>query len=262
MDNDSLQANSEAPQLAEPEQKPFRWAEVLSSVWLHRKWIALFVAGVTLLAIGITYLIPPLYTAQTSILPELAKERALGLAGLTSLAEAAGLNIGETPVSKLYPLIVRSERILRGVIHHNYKTNKHSEPVNLAEYWEINPESENEKFDRALKKLRARLDVKFDMRLGTVTVAVEVDEPQLAADVANQITAEMDEYTRTKRRTNATLQREFIETRMQEVEQQLEKSEVTLKDFRERNRRVLDSPQLMLEQERLARDVQSTRLFS
>jgi len=31
---------------------------------------------------------------------------------------------------------------------------------------------------------------------------------------------------------------------------------MALKEFRERNRRIMDSPQLMLEQERLARDVQ------
>jgi len=83
-----------------------------------------------------------------------------------------------------------------------------------------------------------------------------MEEPQLAADVANQITAELDDYTRTKRRTNATLQREFIEQRMKEVEEQLGRSEIALKEFRERNRRIMDSPQLMLEQERLARDVQ------
>jgi uncharacterized protein involved in exopolysaccharide biosynthesis len=40
------------------------------------------------------------------------------------------------------------------------------------------------------------------------------------------------------------------------VEEALKKSEVVLKEFREKNRKVADSPQLMMEQERLARDVQ------
>jgi uncharacterized protein involved in exopolysaccharide biosynthesis len=242
--------------LIEPEPKPFPWAEVLSAVWLHRKWIAIFVAAATIVAFGATFLISPLYTAQTSVLPELTKEKTLGLAGLASLAEATGLNVGETPVSKLYPVIVKSERILREVIFHKYPSTARSEPMNLAEYWEIDAKSENEQFDRALKKLRGRMDVSFDMRLGTVTVAVEMEEPQLAADVANQITAELDDYTRTKRKTNATLQREFIEQRMNEVERALQQSEIVLKDFREQNRRVLDSPQLMMQEARLARDVE------
>lgn len=256
MDNVTPQPTVEPVEAPMTEGKPFPWAEVISSVWLQRKKIAIFVVGTTLIATGITFLLQPLYTAQTSILPELTKERTLGLAGLASLAEATGLNVGETPVSKLYPMIVKSERILRGVIYHKYPSAARSEPMNLAQYWEINAKNENEEFDRALKKLRDRMDVSFDMRLETVTIAVEMEEAQLAADVANQITAELDDYTRTKRRTNATLQREFIEQRMQEVKRALDQSEIVLKEFREKNRRIIDSPQLMLEQERLARDVE------
>jgi uncharacterized protein involved in exopolysaccharide biosynthesis len=256
MNNDISQSKGEFTEPPTPEGKPFTWAEVLSSVWHYKKFIAIFVAAATVIAIGITFLLTPLYTAETSVLPELAREKTLGLAGLASLAEAAGVSVGETPVSKLYPMIVKSERILRGVIYHKYKTPQFADSVTLAEYWEVDARNENEEFDRAVRKLRSRMDVSFDMRLGTVTIGVEMEEPQLAADVANQITAELDEYTRTKRRTNATLQREFVEKRLQEVEEQLRRSEVALKEFRERNRQVMDSPQLMLEQERLARDVE------
>jgi uncharacterized protein involved in exopolysaccharide biosynthesis len=256
MNPDSSQGNSPGSQGPEPTEKPFPWAEVLSAVWAHRTWIIIFVAATTIIAAGISLLIPPLYTAQTSILPELTKEKTLGLAGLSSLAEATGLNLGEAPVSKLYPMIVKSERILRAAIYHKYSTLAYPQPVNLVEYWKISAKNENEEFDRALKILRGRMDIVFDARLGTVTITVEMEEPQLAADVANEVTLEMDDYTRTKRNTNATLQREFIEKRMQEVQQGLEQSEQTLKDFRERNRRVSDSPELMMQQERLERDVQ------
>lgn len=153
-------------------------------------------------------------------------------------------------------MIVRSERVLREVIYHPYNAQEYPQPANLIEYWEISGNSDNEMFDKALKELRKRLDVSFDMRLGTVTISVEMEEPQLAADVANQVTAEMDTYTRTKRTTNATRQREFIEQRMEEVEETLKRSEVALKGFRERNRRIADSPQLILEEGRLNRDVE------
>jgi uncharacterized protein involved in exopolysaccharide biosynthesis len=224
------------------EEKPFPWEQILSAVWLQRKWILIVSFGAAVIALGVTFLISPLYTAQTSILPELTRE--------------TGLNVGETPVSKLYPMIVSSERILQGAIYHKYTTLAYSQPVDLVEYWKIDSGTQNEQFDKALRLLRGRMDINFDTRLGTVSIGVQMEEPQLAADVANQITAELDDYTRTKRKTNATLQREFIETRMQEVENQLEKAERTLKDFRESNRRIMDSPQLLMEQERLSRDVQ------
>ena len=65
--------------------------------------------------------------------------------------------------------------------------------------------------------------------------------------------------------TNASEQRKWIEARLTEVKEDLEKSENRLKEFREKNRRIVDSPQfspkrcisgLLLEQERLIRDVQ------
>lgn len=238
------------------EDRPIEWAAIVTRVWRQRKLIALFVGIATLLSVVVSLLLTPLYTARTSILPELSKERTLGLAGLQSLAEATGLNVGETPVSKLYPMIVKSERILKEVLYTQYKTKAFAREVNLIEYWDISGDSQNEILEKALKKIRNRMDVTFDMRLGTVSIEVDMEEPELAADVANRITAELDQYTRTKRTTNATLQREFIEQRLKDVEEALKKSEVVLKEFREKNRKVADSPQLMMEQERLAREVE------
>ncbi len=256
MDEKSPQTTHAISKGAESEEKSFPWTEVIPAVWSRRKKIAIFVAAATLLAVGITFLVSPLYTAETSILPELMKEKALGLSGISSLAEASGLNVGEAPVSKLYPVIVKSDRILQAVLSHKYTTRAYSQTVTLTEYWRSDVGNENEQLDRALSRLRQRMEVTFDARLGTVNLAVIMEEPQLAADVANQITADLDDYTRTKRKTNATLQREFIEARMKEVQEALERSELALKDFRAGNRRIADSPQLTLVEGRLSRDVQ------
>ncbi len=226
--------NEQEKDFDQTEERPIDWNTIVSRIWLHRKFIALFVGVASLLSIVVSLLLTPLYTAQTSILPELSKERTLGLAGLQSLAEATGLNVGETPVLKLYPMIVKSERILKEVLYTRYRTNAFAQEVNLIEYWEITGDTQNEILEKALKKIRNRMDVSFDMRLGTVSIAVEMEEPQLAADVANRVTEALDQYTRTKRITNATLQREFIEQRLKDVEGALKKSEVILKEFREK----------------------------
>ena len=252
----SSQPDSEFPDESSRTVKPFPWVSVLSSVWFDRKQIAIVVLSCSIVAYGVTFLLSPLYMAQTSVLPEFGKDKSFGLSGLSSLAEATGISVGDAPISKLYPMIVKSERLLGGVIYHLYDTREYKRPVNLIEYWEIDPKDSNMAYDAAIKKLRERLDVSYDMRLGTVSIAMEMEEPQLAADVANQLTQELDEYTRTKRKTNATLQREFIEKRMEEVGQDLRRNETALKEFRERNRRLADSPQLMLDQERLSREVQ------
>ncbi|MGB2870033.1 MAG: hypothetical protein WBD36_16410, partial [Bacteroidota bacterium] len=51
-------------------------------------------------------------------------------------------------------------------------------------------------------------------------------------------------------------QRKFVEGRITEVKSDLETAENRLKEFREKNRIVTGSPQLLLEQERLLRELQ------
>ncbi len=81
-------------------------------------------------------------------------------------------------------------------------------------------------------------------------------EPSLAAEVLNTVIAETDKFMRLKKTTNASEQLKWIEERLTQVEAELRNAEDALKNFRERNRRVADSPQLLLEQERFMRDVQ------
>ena len=86
-------------------------------------------------------------------------------------------------------------------------------------------------------------------------MTVSMPEPQLAADILNEVTLELDKFIQNKRTTSAGLQRKFVEGRLKEVKEDLTHTENSLKEFREKNRQVL-SPQLLLEQERMIRDVQ------
>ena len=149
-----------------------------------------------------------------------------------------------------------SETVLRNVIYKEYQTNKFSQPVNLVKFWDINKKDPGEEFDAAYRRLRASTSAGFDLRTSLVTVTVDLTEPELAANVLNAIVAELDNFMRTKRTSNAQEQRKWVEVRLKEVGEALNRAEERLKEFREKNRRVSDSPELMLEQERLAREVQ------
>lgn len=229
---------------------------LLPEVWAKRKPIAIFVTAATLISVVAVLLQTNLYTAETSILPEPDKGKLLGLTGMSDIAAAAGLSVGESPLSRLYPLIIKSARVMQKVIYARYLTSEMGDSTDLIQFWKIDGNSEEEKFERALTGLRSRVGVTFDNRLGTVIVTVEMEASRLAADVANKITKELDLYTRTKRRTSVIVQREFIEQRLQEVEQSLRTAENTLRSFKEKNRRLGDSPQLLLDQGRLEREVQ------
>jgi uncharacterized protein involved in exopolysaccharide biosynthesis len=81
-------------------------------------------------------------------------------------------------------------------------------------------------------------------------------ESRLSADVVNNLVESLDRYVRTKRRSYASEQRLYIARRLGQLKDSLTLAENALKDFRERNRMVAQSPELMLEQARLSRNVE------
>jgi len=104
--------------------------------------------------------------------------------------------------------------------------------------------------------LRTGMEVSLDLKTGVVSMTIETEEPRLSADILNNVIHFSDTFIRTKRNTNALEQRKWIEARLGEVSADLSKAENVLKEFREKNRMVSGSPQLLLDQERLAREVQ------
>jgi len=96
----------------------------------------------------------------------------------------------------------------------------------------------------------------MDSKTSIVTMAIETEEPQLSADILNNIIREIEINIRTKRNTNASEQRKWIDARLLEVRDDLSKAENAFKNFREKNRSISSSPQLLLDQERLMREVQ------
>jgi uncharacterized protein involved in exopolysaccharide biosynthesis len=81
-------------------------------------------------------------------------------------------------------------------------------------------------------------------------------ESKLSADVVNRIVESLDAYVRTKRKSYATNQRFYLEMRVQQVRDSLILSEEAFKIFRQNNRAVSESPQLILEQARLTRNTE------
>ncbi len=245
------------------QENPVDWIELLSEFWNRRKFITIFTGGITILTIIIVLILPKKYTSTAVILPDVDKSRLGNLAGISDLAAMAGVNVGgEGSLIKLYPTIIKSEWVLRNIIYHKYKTTKFADSVNLIQYWKINEKTPELNFEVTLKMLQELLDISTDIKLNVVTMKIETTDPQLSADILNNAIDELNTFLLTKRTTNASEQRKWIEGRLVEVKRDLERSENALKEFREKNRIVTGSPQLMLEQARLEREVQiNTTLY-
>ena len=109
---------------------------------------------------------------------------------------------------------------------------------------------------------KGRITTGYELKTKILTVMVEMPESKLAADVANAVVASLDKYVRTQRKSFATEQRKYLVSRVQQIKDTLTYCEDALKNFREKNRQVAQSPELLLEQNRLMRNVEIQQTIS
>ena len=99
------------------------------------------------------------------------------------------------------------------------------------------------------------MKVNLDNKTSLLTLEIETEDAQLSADILNYIVWQLDNFIQTKKTSSAGNQRIFVEGRLVEIKVELTIAENKLKDFREQNRMIVTSPELLLQQERLLREV-------
>ncbi len=231
-------------------------SEIIAPLWQQRKRIAVVAVVTALLVLGINFVLPVYYKSTAKILPETEKNKLSALGQFADVAQLAGVSMPGSEISRLYPLIVSSETVLRSVIERQYQVNGLAQPVNLIDYFDPDEDTPEENMAEAVKEMQDLLTTSYESKTGLVTLHLEMPDAQLAADVLNALIDELDKFMRLKRKSNATEQRKWVEVRIKQVEEELRQAENILKTFREKNRRVIDSPELLVEQERRVREVQ------
>jgi len=193
-----------------------------------------------------------------------------GLSQLQGMASMFGMNMGGSESTFHIPDIINSRTLQTKIIYKKWDTDLFSSPEDLITFWGINDKN---KFSKdagdkslewetsALGRISNRISIN-EGKTGLISVYVLMEESEISAQIANFIYEGVVELTNVNHNEKATLNREFIEGRQLEVKAQLIAFEDALKVFRERNRSIMDSPQLQLEVERLLRDVEiQTQVF-
>jgi uncharacterized protein involved in exopolysaccharide biosynthesis len=87
-----------------------------------------------------------------------------------------------------------------------------------------------------LRNMRNRIEISQDTETGVVSVSVKMQDPVIAADVADQVVQMLSEYI-TEKRTEKTRQDvEFIEERFEEARKRFEAAQQELAAFNDANR--------------------------
>tara|TARA_Y100001935_G_scaffold255602_1_gene269870 strand:+ start:1229 stop:2470 length:1242 start_codon:yes stop_codon:yes gene_type:complete len=89
-----------------------------------------------------------------------------------------------------------------------------------------------------------------------IYISASNPDPRLAMDMASTIIKVLENVMNDFKQERVLEKKKFIQDRMMQTKKDLVLIEEKLKNFREQNRRILDSPSLMLQQERFIRDLQ------
>lgn len=192
----------------------------------RRRPILAFVLVVMVLSVVVSLLLPNWYRAQSTVLPPTEGSDSYGI--MTSLIQSAALSkIGMTTTSTasdIYQEILRSRTLQEDLIRE----------FHLEQLYR------KRGMDRTLKELAGHVRVTIGLS-GLLIVQIEDRDPQRAAGMANRLVDQLDRFNRETLNTRAKRTREFLETRVADVQLRLGAAEAALTAYERRNGVVADA---------------------
>ncbi|HLA47843.1 MAG: hypothetical protein A3I04_02595 [Nitrospinae bacterium RIFCSPLOWO2_02_FULL_39_110] len=183
------------------------------------------IIGVTLLTsiitAGISLNMPPIYMAETKILPPQQGSQSMASQIMSQLGGFAGLAggaVGIKTTNDLYIGLLKSRPVLDPIID-NFK---------LMDVYEAKYR------DDARNGLAGALKARDDKKSGIITIGIEDKDPKRAADMANAFVEGLKDLTNKFAVTEAAQRRLFFEEQLKNAKESLVKAEESIMGFQER----------------------------
>ena len=189
-------------------------SELLGVLREHLKLLTIAPLAAGLLALGITMLIAPTFTAVTTFMPPQQSQSgaASALASLGSLAGLAGGAAGISSPGERYVALMQSVKVSDRIV----------EQFKLMDVYD-----EEFRVD-ARKQLAANVRIALGKKDGLITVEVDDKSQQRAADMANRYVDELRRMTGTLAVTEAQQRRAFFERQLQQSRDRLVQAQQAL----------------------------------
>lgn len=200
----------------------------------------------------------PTYVSTSKIM---SSSGSTGSSQASSFAAQFGINLGSNQVDTkwVYPEIIKSRTIARKLLKKNFIISGNSQNKTLLNILKSNKEQSKSNFkeleSKATKLLLDMISVAENIKTGILTLSVTASDPQLAKLINSAIIEALDSHQKEYNKSKTSYTRQFIEERILQTEKELMTSEESLKVFRDRNRRIENSPALQLALQRLNREV-------
>lgn len=251
----SFLANSTAA-IQHSSERELSLRSLLLDVWRHRLIVLLVTAFCLAAALLYAVVRVPLFTARVTMLPQ-SESSDVGVLG--RLASFAGTPLGGSDSYEgLYLEILRSDRLIKDLLDHNWETSGSDGITTLYKFFDVD-QSDPVAVQQFKDKLRNEVIHFYREKLnGFMVLKVTIPrDPSLAAEMANFLVERLDNYNREFRTLKARRQREFVDSRLAQVERELTDAELSRAEFAASNKGYSSSPELMRQLGELEREVQA-----
>ncbi len=199
---------------------------LIDHLYVLAKWRGMILKcffSVCIIAAIISLILPKWYTARATLVPPTESPTMLGISTLMSnLPFAPNLNFpGMTNAATTYLAILKSRSVRETIIIQ----------YDLISFYE------SENIDWALRDLDDHLDVGITDE-GIIEIEYTDKSPERAADVVNSLVSELDKKNTEMSIEQARNTRLFLEKRLDQNKQDLNKAEEDLQKFQEENKAV------------------------
>jgi uncharacterized protein involved in exopolysaccharide biosynthesis len=187
---------------------------------------------------------PQYVSWATVLLPQI---KAGNLGGFAGLASQFGVNIpmnaqADLSSPSLFPELLRSRTFAEKILDKKFYTKKYGRELSLLAI--LTHGDRPPKYGRdtlvttALSSLKKFLEFNQDPTSTFSVIKVTASEPVFAKELAEVVLAELEALNRFYRSRTVSEKTSFIENRIESVEDDLGRSEQTLKSFMEQNRQI------------------------
>ncbi len=191
------------------------WSSILAPV--RMQWRRLSAGSVLIgcIGLGISFLVPPTFTARTQVLPP-AQQQSGAMAAMASLGALSGLlggmGGGGKNTAEQYVGLLQSETVVDRMV----------ERFKLVQLYESKFRVD------ARKELASNTRVAIGKKDGLIAIEVDDESPQRAADMANAYVEELQRLSSSLDITEAQQRRAFFERQLKQARNDLEKAQENL----------------------------------
>ena len=212
-----------APMHDEQEELGPRIGLVDLLTWLGqgKRLIALVALAAAVVSTVYAFTTPLIYTARVTLLPPGSQQQSSSAAALAQLGALGGLagGLGGKTPDELYVALLKSDTVQRALI----------DRFDLKKRYGVDT------YEVLRKTLPNYIRVSSDKKSGLITVEVDDQVPQFAADLANAHAGEITKVLGRLAVSEAQLRRVFFEQQLTETKERLVKAEIGLRDVQEKS---------------------------